>query len=865
MHRYKIKYLLLAALFLSVTVSCKPQVPSNDFEKVSLFDNTTLKDQVLDLESLKDISLEIQNKTPLSDTDTYFDLTINLFTLYDLTKNKTYLNTGRKLKNDFYNNSNNYSIFNFENSPYLSAFIGQSEEEAIKSITLLDKHLEKQLSKLKHILTEHLDENFPWPDSSNTLAETLKKFEYLITWFDLKMHNHRIDVNISESIINSIEQKTQSLMFAAKEQSEELYKEEQFSQIVIIVKQIISSANIVLNEEYTGILAQAEEIGASIDISHEGAGKALKTLILLWAQMDDTKRRATFKKVSPELYNYLSKTSDGGLECLQKTICFNPFLETAKRLFVMPELHDYGLTQLAVAVNISASDYVKNEVSQKAAAFFKEVPLLLYDQIEIEMTALRAEIALVKNDYSNYITNGARQWSKEGFNKELFPAIESIRKSTAPPSIDKSIVTTSSAVIGGSLALTAFDLKNETPKSNADIEVELFSQINKLLPMIGYKQADKTPYPSYSIFKSHNKITHSSLDALNESNVPFFMPDTFMVKSGFEIFKPALIIPTATVRSQAKLVKGVALFTQFLKDWENNIFNSTLETKTADMLLTKLPKESLNKSIFPKDISYTIALVNNLSIFKNLNKSGSPVFLINLDGDWHWSNKNSTLSHPAAMAGVVDIVNSERVLNVNTEDTSLFLLSLLEFLESIEGVENTTSFLLNPPTTKASGASLTTNQASALDEILSAKASLRALSIAMGNFLTNKLYLNGEGFYAGFNLETKQVLRAPVKTLQSQLLTMQALLRLSEYLNNDLYKKVAIENYYYLNHTFWSKSRNFYAPAIGETKNRPLNLSEATELLKTLYMLEPHLNSHSLTQLVALKQKLEMTVLGVIQ
>jgi len=332
------------------------------------------------------------------------------------------------------------------------------------------------------------------------------------------------------------------------------------------------------------------------------------------------------------------------------------------------------------------------------------------------------------------------------------------------------------------------------------------------------------------------------------------MKNKVLVQANFKARHEAFPAQDYSASEQAELLRGVSVIAQYFKDWKINAYNRSVQVIKASSLLPEFPQEELNYSIFPKEFSYTLAILNGVNILQNLNKKNSTVFLLNDSGEAYWTNDKNKAKSPMAMAAIVDIKGGKRSLKVKSSDVANYILALVEFLKATDGIKNTESFILK---NKSDGDSTPAK------EIIKARKMIGNLAVALGNFLTHKMQGDDGGFYSEFDRKRLRVNKKSKRKLANQIIIMQALMSLSNHFKVNIYNWAAIDAYYFMNNNLWSTRSDFYINAEEGTVKR-LNLLEASELLKTLRQMTLHLSGSELQQLQRLSRTWESRFRGLI-
>ena len=192
------------------------------------------------------------------------------------------------------------------------------------------------------------------------------------------------------------------------------------------------------------------------------------------------------------------------------------------------------------------------------------------------------------------------------------------------------------------------------------------------------------------------------------------------------------------------------------------------------------------------------------------------------------------------MAGVVDLIKGQPSTTTNAIDNANFILSLAKFFKATENIEKTSSVFLN-----------TEDGPSPILELKHAKNSLKELAMALGNFLSNKLMDYRGLVSSNYNLETHRAPRNQSFEFMVQVKSIQAFLTLAKILDVNLYNSIAVDAYFALNKHFWNEKTGVHTRK--SDGDREINLYMASELVKTLHMLNEVIPEESRASLQKLK------------
>jgi hypothetical protein len=131
--------------------------------------------------------------------------------------------------------------------------------------------------------------------------------------------------------------------------------------------------------------------------------------------------------------------------------------------------------------------------------------------------------------------------------------------------------------------------------------------------------------------------------------------------------------------------------------------------------------------------------------------------------------------------------------------------------------------------------------------------------IGLANFLVSRMQLKDGGFARYYSLRENKIVAekvfedsrrtAEARFLEDQLLVIQALRKVFDRWQGNVYKDAAIDTYFFMNSNLYNPKIGFYRFVDGEELERPLDLRLMAMTLETLSELEPLLNVNDRKQL----------------
>lgn len=405
-------------------------------------------------------------------------------------------------------------------------------------------------------------------------------------------------------------------------------------------------------------------------------------------------------------------------------------------------------------------------------------------------------------------------------------------------------------VLGTSLAAQYRRLQGMSEFENKSIISKdyyrvVFSQINKMLSMIGFRSMENNLIPSlnrsfagdqpnFDVYKYECSAEKAQVqeekmarynEALKNGKTPR-ADDYVDIKEdchGYESFHRSLFeIPEemtmtspftvgsytkfSSIKSQSEIIRGAAYMLNYFNDWRGlNDFDAGMG-KEAFAEIT----------IFPKSALVNLAVATMTTPIRGLQKEGSALKLFNVLGNEieNWAqngipdpsqkNPNSPVDPHSQIiqAAIVNLLSSGPSHVVRTEDMAYFMVAVDEFLKATDGIEMTKASVLNPPQKVVK---------ENMEAISKGRRLLKLMMFAMSNFLVSRVQDADGGFWAEYNLDSKQIVRKNIpRTLELQLTVIDALTRVYEQWGSEGALVSAVESYYFMNQKLWNAETSFY-------------------------------------------------------
>lgn len=768
---------------------------------------------------------------------------------------------GERLSEDFYSKPGLSFRYTLDKSPYASAAIGESIQDASVSIDEAKKMLIEQEALLIQLVTE-AGSSFDWPKPGSS-ADIL--FSSVLDYLNLlikKMTSYGIDPRIKGSFEVAIRNEIHPMVQKAKAEVNSIFAEEKPSVLLSRIQEALKQYEIELDAETESYLNEARDLMSYAE-GIEDAAQALRVLVRIWEFMDKEDRKEVFRSASKDLYEYLDGKSDFYLDCLKSTSCKLPSVVTAKSLFIYPGIKKYGIENIKNDIMKAGRESAIEEVQTQAAEFLITIPETVIETAKGEIAEVQSALETIGQDFPGLMSRVVGDFSDKHMGvssaKVLMNGFEPSRVKVEisegkEPKLSSLLhgprmIKTGAEVIGASLSLAEYRLE-DLPAIEGEFARKRYirnviEQINKLLAIGGFKTSDGSLFSSLARgMATSDYDKHLNLRDFLTSDVSFAVPDEIHMSPNFRTQLPENV--SFGVRGQAELLRGLSGMIRYFRDWIPNEFDRSLGGISAGDFIPELPSGSIEDHLFPKDMFFALSVGGAASILQNIKKKLSNVFLIDIYGKSVWySDFDMSGGSPATIAAMVDIVNGERGDLVRSRDVAMYLNALIDFLEATEGVEQTKA---GPLLEKGADGK------AAVQVLSEARSDLRLLIIGLANFLSHQMAGEDGGIYAEFVRSRVQVAKDRPRSLIDQVTVMTALVRAGNYLNLGIYRWAARDILSYMNANLWSAELKFYREDEGDEVSMP-DLEALSATLIAGEHLKPHMSDTDRHQWHLLTQK----------
>lgn len=473
---------------------------------------------------------------------------------------------------------------------------------------------------------------------------------------------------------------------------------------------------------------------------------------------------------------------------------------------------------------------VESTLRSKIQGLAMNLKFMVRDEVISQLEAKKAVFPqIVFEDFNKYASRYLKEWFFKQRNRiPLFEAqkIEFKKVAQSWVATGAALGETSSNLIGASLSFASVQLNSDY--STEEKNKIAYQVVNKLSAISGYQDYNMNPVDALMspvIGGAKKKFNLRDIQNYNPLETTFAIPDKVFLAGQYKGHaEKNLYEPNVSLEGQMRLLSAYAKLMNWFKNWKPTTFDNTL----SPLRLNEFPQQE----IFPKKELFKQSLSLSLSILKNLSARMAGPF-----------DKNAGKAAGAIVYGFNGRGESQSI--VRTYDVALTMEAVVDFCNSVEDIGE-----FNDPEIK-----------SALAEIQSAVTQLKTLLTGLTLFVSTKLTLPDSGFAYGYNLHTQKVLNNK-RTLIDQLQMQRALIKTGKFLNSDLLKLKAIDNYYFINKNLWNDAIGFYSETEGGAQ--PLIklslLLESVESLKLIAVTLSDFSStdasakRSLTQLVSMLQ-----------
>jgi len=846
-----IKILLSTSLLLS---ACAPKVEDRKFDEPASSFGPHNRDTDLSTRLKAFAATPSMQWQGNVSTAVFFEQAENLVLLGKLTANPALTEKGLEWIRRFYQQANTAESVDLAQSPFAALAAAQTQEEVQKTLQEVSGDLEKSRRVLQENILA-LGKSYPWPQKSESLEKVISHAESFTSLVVSKLPAMDVPAIVADGVREELVTQTKPLFSDVRVTLTELRKTTTLSQALNVVENAITKFEVELPADLKASLKQGRQIAKGLD-SMNDAQDGLAVIVDIWKILTPQEQALYFKDANESLYDLLSKQDAKELECLRQDGCMGGiFKGIAKKLFILPQIKNYGLDRLQSEMNAKTRDYVLTQIETFASNFALQLPQLFVEKIDKGLLSKAQELQTVQKDYPGYIKNLLAQWGKRNLPKAegKVPGFEvsniSISVSAKTPfSIQASGATGDlrANTAGAAMSANALLLQNSADQDTLHLQSAL-SQVNKLISIGGYRDGQNKLIPALLAPVDHEK-ENLDLTNMTASEISYRIPDKIRMQDGFHADENMVYDKNFSAASFAEQIKGLSQLLRWTADWKETNFDKTLGRIQAQELTEEIQSESLQRSLFPKDMLFALNIADVAVLLQDITKKATPVFLLTLNNSVLWADQYSASTETAIMAGIVDIRDGRKSNVVRAQDVAKFLLAITEFLQATEGVENTRSSLLLEK--DAAGRA-------PLDALLEGRRDLKLLVVALANFISNQLMTKKSLVQAHYYLNEKQRANNPEFLVEEQVYALRALLAAWKTTELDAYLWSAQEIYFAMNKDLFNSQEGFYQNGDGTKLDFPQKL----RTLVALQEIKTHLPEASRLQL----EKISSPWLGALQ
>jgi len=779
-------------------------------------------------------------------TASFFQQAENVMVLGQKTERAALTQVGLQWIESFYKSSKTSSYADFSKSPFATLATTQTEDEVGKALDGVQKDLARSRKILKEEI-QTLGKNYPWPQKGADLRQVVVSAESFTKVLMSRINSLSIPSVISDGVNSEIRKQTTKSFGLVNDLVDQLAKATLFSNALRIVEGAIAQFKVDLPSDTKKSLVQGRLIAQDLDgLNNAQAG--LTVLIDIWNILSAQDRADYFKKESQALYDFLSNQDEKELNCLRLPDCSGGiFKGIAKKIFILPQIEQYGLKELHSKLNQKTLEYMVTIIEQFAQGYVVGLPNTFADQIDKGLISKADELSSIRKNYPEYLKNLLGKWADKtlpgtdgkvaGFEA---PSVNVTLSAKTRLSVEAaaSSLDLKANTAGASMAANALFLQN-TPHQNDFKMRAALSQVNKLIAIGGYRDDDKKLVPAL-MMPIEKTQTRLDLMTFRSSNYSYRIPDKIKMLDSFHASEEPYA-KDFSASAYAEQLKGLSQMLNFTADWKKTGFEDSLGKIKAQELTSEIENPALTRPLFPKDMLFALNIGDAAVLLKNITKKSTPVFLITVDNKTVWADQyQSDGDETAIMAGLVDIKDGQRSTEVQGQDVAKFILAIHEFLKSTDGVENTRSSILLEKDE---------NGATPLQALLAGRKDLKRLTIALANFISSQLLDEKSLVQTSYSLKSMQKVRNANFQIEDQALAMRALLSAWEVTGIEAYLWTAHEIYFALNKNAFSMNEHFYVNGDGSS----LSFPQKVQVLRALVEVQPSLplaSQHQLNRII---------------
>ena len=886
------RYSIIMLCSLLAVFACAPKqnakqynIPKADFgpkhvdTKITVPDSVTLATNQ-DVLSTKDLFYAAENQIQLGEK----------------LVNPRLVSKSKKLLDSFYNSPKATLSYNLKDSPYVGVAGEKTAGLFQEKLNGFSSLIDQQEKRLLEFLKSH---PLVFPATITTSTQAVTQLESLLYEFKTFLEHPDTHCLIRTAGLEDLNEDAFPRLRAARILTNNIETAKDIKTMIGHIKIAMDKFKIKGSPVIQKNITFVEFIERKID-GIDDAEDVLETLVHIWEFLTPAEKKKFVAKESEDLYEFLTDKDKQDLDCYARRNDCSMF-NSIRIEFVKGKIESYGIKKikkkLEIAIKEAANKVVlKNVQDSLQSEILKFQPKILaaFNKQRKDLSQINPNEILGKI-FSNWAAKEIKYNEKDqlrGFETELSNFVIEKNENGYVASIDP-IENKTNEVKGATIGLSLLNQtlywekfsdqsKMVTDEESTSAEAtkssivkSLFETLNKTLIISGFKNAQGQVQEGFlSPIVRKDLIPQKPVEIQNMLKSPLFfsVPDSVVLENPIKRTRSSKD-QNVSVETQAELLRGYTQLFMYLNDFEGNssislagnskkgnLFDDTLGSHKAldymsnDKLQGSCGKtpdapkektENSNDQLFPKEPFFAMSVANAGIQLKNMLKDLSPAFVLDLDSKLYWVNEYvKDKSIKTAVAGVVDLNEASRTNTVESLSVSKFLLALIDFYTHSKELKKTKSKMLL--------AKDPSDNLSAVDELQGSREKIKELIVGLANLLSRQMNSKSGGIEQTFSLQDKKTITFYKKRLIDQVYAIKALNAASNLIENDFYRKVAIDIVYFMNRNLYNPEYGFYSET--EEKLTKPNLSLILTTLNTLQDMKPLLPASSRSQMDLLIQ-----------
>lgn len=598
--------------------------------------------------------------------------------------------------------------------------------------------------------------------------------------------------------------------------------------------------------------------------------------------LSDKKFRDELREKNPELFKIFTSYQDATLKSTVLSNYVYKFeeieadgektIKIKKQEFTIPYTSGRALMQEFTAkiaplcmesvqakIETALNNYILTSLDIEIRKYAPDIESVVADKITSNQKEISEGVLTVENFRAYFEKKAFPEMEKMIFMGQSLPVIENSKvqmsldgESWKTRRSDPNIFETGAEVAGLSLAanyhkiISMPEIEGIQPDTS-EYYSAVFSQINKMLAMVGFVRMDKTrqhalyrrldgPIPELDIYKydcSPQKMisqdrkrqmfveTKSADDFVDwrehcqgyeaSGSSYFAFPDRLAIKNIYEPDDSVFMNPTSSAIGQSEIIRGGSLMLQYFKDW--GTAESDFDKGMGKLLFSGV-------SVFPKPAFVNLGVAVSTIPIRSLKKPISGLYLFNIEGqelvDWQSQGIPSQDSpNPVTVAAFADILENGPSRIIKAKDLARMIMAIDEFLKATDGIEKTKGTVVNPP-----NKTIKEN----LNSIVEGRRLLKLMVAGVSNFMISRFQAEDGGYWSEYDLDSKiegasrvgrVIHQDQPRSLEDQVYIIEALLKAHDIWNGSGSLISALEAYNYMNRSLFNSATGVYNSAEG--------------------------------------------------